>query len=185
MMKQALMGMLVGTAMAAIAAPASATTTIGSTDVITLNDIGGGFLLGKFDFDHPTATTGVEGGGAFLKQYTFTVPTAGLASGSIQTSLVGTKGIEFVSVLLNGKPFSITDGIVGSIKNIDALANNTLDIYYNNTFTGSPAFSGQVSFTGAVPEPSTWGLMIMGIGFVGFAMRKRNNQNVRAKIRFA
>lgn len=31
----------------------------------------------------------------------------------------------------------------------------------------------------AVPEPATWGLMIMGIGFAGAAMRRRQRQTVR------
>ena len=36
---------------------------------------------------------------------------------------------------------------------------------------------------GAVPEPATWALMILGMGAVGFAMRRRKNVNMT--VRFA
>ena len=40
-----------------------------------------------------------------------------------------------------------------------------------NVFTGS--ISNVVVATAAVPEPATWGMMILGMGAVGFAMRRR------------
>ena len=39
------------------------------------------------------------------------------------------------------------------------------------------------SAIGAVPEPGTWGMMILGMGAVGFAIRRR--QKVRTSVRFA
>lgn len=39
------------------------------------------------------------------------------------------------------------------------------------------------SAIGTVPEPATWGMMILGMGAVGFAMRRR--QKVRTSVRFA
>jgi len=36
--------------------------------------------------------------------------------------------------------------------------------------------------TGAVPEPATWGLMILGIGMAGAAMRRRQTATVRYAI---
>lgn len=39
------------------------------------------------------------------------------------------------------------------------------------------------SVTGAVPEPSTWALMILGFGAVGMAMRRR--RNVTTKVSYA
>lgn len=38
---------------------------------------------------------------------------------------------------------------------------------------------------GAVPEPATWALMILGMGAVGFAMRRRKNANANVTVRFA
>jgi hypothetical protein len=37
----------------------------------------------------------------------------------------------------------------------------------------------------AVPEPATWALMILGMGAVGFAMRRRKNANTNVVVRFA
>lgn len=39
---------------------------------------------------------------------------------------------------------------------------------------------GDLSIDGAVPEPATWALMILGFGAVGYAMRRR-----KAVVRFA
>lgn len=49
--------------------------------------------------------------------------------------------------------------------------------------TGQIAFEVATFNLGAVPEPSTWAMMIMGIGLVGFGMRRR--QKVQGKISFA
>jgi hypothetical protein len=48
----------------------------------------------------------------------------------------------------------------------------TLTIEGTRGTTGS--FGGNVAFTAAsVPEPATWGMMLLGFGAVGFAMRRR------------
>lgn len=38
---------------------------------------------------------------------------------------------------------------------------------------------------GAVPEPATWALMILGFGFIGGAMRRRTQQTPRVRFDFA
>jgi hypothetical protein len=58
---------------------------------------------------------------------------------------------------------------------------------------GSYKLNGLLPFSGgtltisavnsAVPEPATWAMMILGMGAVGYAMRRR--QKVTAKVRFA
>ena len=40
-----------------------------------------------------------------------------------------------------------------------------------------------IKFTGEVPEPATWALMLLGFGMVGFAMRKRSD--VRTTVSYA
>ncbi len=54
-------------------------------------------------------------------------------------------------------------------------ANQTLSFLANGTPSGLPpvALLDNVSVRGAVPEPSTWAMMLMGFGGVGFSMRKR------------
>lgn len=61
---------------------------------------------------------------------------------------------------------------------IDGFA--TLSIKNEGTAEGSIVYSaGLVGVpTPAVPEPATWGMMIMGLGTIGFAMRRRPNQAV-------
>ena len=48
-----------------------------------------------------------------------------------------------------------------------------------NDYVGNFRIEG-VAVTGAVPEPATWGLMIVGFGMVGAAARRRNRTSVTA-----
>lgn len=43
---------------------------------------------------------------------------------------------------------------------------------------GSAAVNGTFTLLAAVPEPSTWAMLILGFGAVGFMMRSRRRQNV-------
>ena len=52
--------------------------------------------------------------------------------------------------------------------------------YYNDN-PGS--FAVSFSSTSGVPEPTTWAMMLVGFGLVGFAMRKRSN--VRTTVSYA
>ncbi|MEO6716269.1 MAG: PEPxxWA-CTERM sorting domain-containing protein, partial [Novosphingobium sp.] len=66
-------------------------------------------------------------------------------------------------------------------------ANSYLANVQNNTWTGNAAnvrvlssvtgwSQNQIYITsGGVPEPSTWAMMLLGFGMIGFAMRKRSN----------
>lgn len=122
------------------------------------------------------------GAGDFSDMFTFTLPTTGLGSGTVTTSInsFGSIGdLDFTSVLINGTEATITRSAQGL--NEVAFANG-VPIYANqkNTLTvngfsrGNGSYGGQLSFTpGAVPEPATWAMMIMGFGLVGSAMRRR------------
>ncbi|MFM9829002.1 MAG: PEPxxWA-CTERM sorting domain-containing protein [Sphingomonas sp.] len=46
-------------------------------------------------------------------------------------------------------------------------------------FNDSTGFNFSLSLAAAVPEPSTWAIMIVGFGFVGGAMRARTTTKVR------
>jgi hypothetical protein len=68
-----------------------------------------------------------------------------------------------------------------------ALSGNTL--YSVNLATGAFTSIGNTdrtlfALTAAVPEPATWGLMILGFGIVGSALRSRNGRRT-AKVSFA
>jgi len=58
--------------------------------------------------------------------------------------------------------------------------NEALSFLAKATSPSSPPFLllDGVSLTAAVPEPSTWGMMLIGIGFIGFLARRRAAQQV-------
>ena len=56
-----------------------------------------------------------------------------------------------------------------------AWATGTLELFYWDSNQGDNA--GSIAFDiNAVPEPATWGMMIMGFGVMGAAMRRRRQQ---------
>lgn len=64
---------------------------------------------------------------------------------------------------------------------------NTISVVLNQRDLGAPGRPGDannhayfaMNVTGSVPEPGTWMLMILGLGAVGFAMRRRQKSAVR------
>ena len=65
------------------------------------------------------------------------------------------------------------NGLAGNAWIIAASTNNP-DGYFDGFKVGSVTFNP----VGAVPEPSTWALLILGFGLVGGAMRRRHNVSV-------
>ena len=45
--------------------------------------------------------------------------------------------------------------------------------------SGNRSYNFEVAATGAVPEPASWGMMILGMGAVGYAMRRRRTAATR------
>jgi hypothetical protein len=102
--------------------------------------------------------------------------TQNAATGVLTT--VGATGVDF------GARTSFDIANNGSIF---ALNGNTL--YSVNLATGAFTSLGNTdrtlfALTAAVPEPATWGLMILGFGIVGSALRSRNGRRT-AKVSFA
>ena len=159
----------------ATAAPASAATTINLVPIA-------GTLTGAFGNANP-ARSGTD-------LYNFTVPTSGDLYGFVGS--LGLKitltNLDFTSVTLDGISFDkISSGIfeLQTIAQSIGAGSHTLSIGYKNAQLFS-SYGGVISFTpiaAGVPEPATWGLMILGFGAVAGAMRyKRRGQ---ARIRFA
>ncbi|MBB6505337.1 hypothetical protein F4693_002325 [Sphingomonas endophytica] len=122
--------------------------------------------------------------GAFSDTFTFTLPTSGLGSGTVTTSvtdLLSVNDLDLTSVLINGFAADITRTAGGAfevafINNVPIVAGQLNRLVVNGLSRGNGAYGGQATFTpvtSAVPEAATWAMMIMGFGVVGFAMRRR------------
>lgn len=81
--------------------------------------------------------------------------------------------------LVTFTPFTVGNNTGLAASNISLLASST----YNFAFTGSgnitAAVTGSVSLT-PVPEPATWGMMVLGFGGIGMTIRR--NRKVSAKL---
>jgi hypothetical protein len=90
--------------------------------------------------------------------------------------------INFNNVTLNGVSFDIVRTGASEFRELVNRAlnpvgsNNT--ILVTGTTGGNAAFSGTLSFA-AVPEPTTWAMMLIGFGAVGYSMRKRPSRRLQ------
>lgn len=113
-------------------------------------------------------------------QFVFTIPQTGLGSGNFSTSFtVNSNKFTLTDILFNGTSYfsQVAVGPHGwslSIDNplsITANVQNTLEII--GKVDGINGYSGNLTFARAVPETSTWAMMLMGFGAVGAAYRRR------------
>lgn len=153
----------------AVAAPAQATSFQGS-GASQITDGTGAF----YDSAIPA--------GLFTDTIDFVVPSAGLADiGVIYLQVLG--GIENVTADLNGTAITFSP-VGGSLYagGLKAALNAGPQLLTISGFSnGNGSYSGNVSFS-AVPEAATWLMMIAGVGFTGFAMRRRKSDY---KVNFA
>ena len=112
----------------------------------------------------------------FMATFTFETG-AGLLSSTISSVGSGATNIDFTSVTLNGMEFAIVStgfSELRQILEIPVLA-GTQTVVVKGTGGLDGSYSGVLSFSqsGAVPEPATWAMMILGFGAVGAGMRRR------------
>jgi hypothetical protein len=83
-------------------------------------------------------------------------------------------------------PFQLSSGdsLTQHIDDVQLLPIYLYKVTVNGTNTGTAnsPYSGNLS-ANAVPEPSTWAMMLAGFGLVGFAMRRQRRSH--PKVRFA
>lgn len=171
MVKRLLLGAV---AAAALAGPASALTLMNPVIV------NGNAIFGASD---------ITTNGAFVHTFTFNYQ-ASSATADISTVLLAganPRDVDFTSVTLDGfafvqqqgdpreywalpSPVTLTSGahtliVKGRVSGVTA--------------TQAASYSGNLNL-GAVPEPATWGMMILGFGVAGATMRRRRTTPVVA-----
>jgi hypothetical protein len=144
--------------------------------------------------DPVTASIGHSGipTGSFTDLFTFTIGTAGQGeigsgSGSAITFFIGgIANVDFTNVYIdNGTTqyFASAGDLAADSITIEGVpifggVLNTLyiegSVYANNGTGGVGSYGGSLGFTpGAVPEPGTWAMMLLGFGAIGFGLRRR------------
>lgn len=142
-----------------------------------------GSLTGEFG---ATVTTA----GAFTEEFTFEVPSAGVAGSTISTVAVSlATNIDFTSVLLNGTAFTLSpNGSVefGFIESM-MVAGGLQTLTVNGISGGNGSFAGTISFvpSAAVPEPATWALLMLGFAGVGASLRRRKPAMSESRVRYS
>ena len=122
--------------------------------------------------------------GVFTDTYLFIVDAEGAGSGSLTTS--STAGIlTFTSVTFNGELLDLSEVLSpNGISGLPIFAGAENQLIIQGTATGPATYGGTITFTpGAIPEPGTWAMMLMGFGGLGYVMRRR--RNTEAKVSFA
>jgi hypothetical protein len=105
--------------------------------------------------------------GQFLWEFAAGDTLSGTYTGEVVFSNGVISGTEFLTVLGGTGSFF---GATGGITNIGTLQIGSFESRPAGFFSGT--FDGQITVP-AVPEPATWGMMILGFGIVGAATRRR------------
>lgn len=69
--------------------------------------------------------------------------------------------------------FSTLAGLAGQPFAFGPAPSDSLLSLYGAAFPGTPYANGVLTPTGAIPEPSAWSLMILGVGGLGLRLRSR------------
>lgn len=168
-------------AVVAVAAPASAQT------VITLSERNGS-LSG--DFGDTVLVGSAASPTAFTREFTFTLPSTGVTSASITTvaTMMLNTDLDFTSVLLNGTALTLNRSgpfESGFLVNLPTTA-GVQRLVVNGVARGNGSFGGNVAFspTAAIPEPTTWALMLLGFAAIGFSMRRNKAATGETRVRY-
>ena len=126
----------------------------------------------------------------FSIDFDFVLDEAMLASGSVTTQLLGGNDIDFSSILLDGFAFTQTgfdpqgETFTLELSGLLGIGEHTLTVNGTTGSSGKGAFGGNINLVpnggtgpggGAVPEPGTWAMMLLGFGGMGVAMRRRRS----------
>ncbi|MFL9710578.1 FxDxF family PEP-CTERM protein [Methylobacillus sp. Pita1] len=135
-------------------------------------------------------------GGEFTDVFTFTLTDLTDISGTASSTYISISGLVFQGVDLTSVTLAGTSATETFLTLNLGNATSTTDTWtfslaglsagtYNLTVAGiagttatefaKASYGGNITFTAAVPEPSTYGMLALGLGLVGFAARSRKN----------
>jgi hypothetical protein len=172
-MKKLLIGALLGAAAFTVPSMANAAQTI----VISGPS-------GTFGDDEVVCGAGEATPCSFTRTFNFTTQ-AGFELVNATISSIASSAmtnLDFTRVTLNDVSFDTVRTGTTEFRELVSQAlnpvgsNNTLLV--TGTTGGNAAFSGTLSFA-AVPEPTTWAMMLIGFGAVGYSMRKRPSRRLQ------
>ena len=109
---------------------------------------------------------------------TFTFSYSGIsatATGFVRNVQNTASNIDFSKATLNGVELDLTNGKKYSdIDFADLPVNGTLTLVLTGKAFGDVAgYAGTIDVTSAVPEPTTYGMLLGGLGIMGFLARRR------------
>ena len=183
---------------AILLAASAATLVAGPAFAATMVTGLGGIIVPPTQTLSPGVTFTAAGANTGAYTFTITQPNV-VVSSSFTNAANGTTGLfTFDSIGLYSYTSAtnytlLESGSTGTTANFQfaSLAPFTLNagnyaVAYTGTVTGAPAGVGS-NFTfsaGAVPEASTWAMMMIGFGMMGFGLRRRKS-NVKTTVSFA
>jgi len=181
-MRKVILGLAVATVLTGATA-ANAAISIGATSGsdIVVGTPDNTTLPNKVTFDSTTDTAG-----SVSPWFEFSNNLSGTYTFALITSTSG--ATITLEQLLSGGGISIIQTVTGSSNSL-TLMTDTLQagttyrfLCTFNAGDGGGTFSGNASFTQAVPEPATWAMMLLGFGGIGLAMRRRRRGMALAQI---
>lgn len=189
-------------ALASMGFTASAGATTIVLDQFQRNDGGSSFWTGTETFSLPSDATGVSiniTGFAADDRAVLELNDVAIDSTGIFGYGTGPSSFQFsttgpnlpATFITSGRPeqafvpqdLTITSGFVTGLNTLTFIVNDTGEGVNGGLSTPNAGltaynFAGTLSFSSAVPEPSTWMMMLLGFGMIGFAMRNRNKHAV-------
>ena len=180
----------------ATAAQATIHVTSTNTDVTRVHQADSPTGTAYINYESPDPLTYHNKSGSFSDYLTFTNDVAGVYNLSMLTQL-GSKGaamVKFTTLTLSGAGIPggyitfggpTNDGTAWTYAISDlTLGAGQYTINLAGTAKPDAAWQGTLKFNlaGGVPEPATWGMMLLGFGLMGSSMRRRRARTAVAQL---
>ena len=142
---------------------------------------------GVFGDNDVTCAEGETKPCSFTRSFEFVTP-AGFNITSMNISSIFEESnpltnIDFSSVTFNGVNFNAVTSGISEYRDLlkqSMIVDGKNILTVTGTTGGKATFDGNIAF-GAVPEPTTWMLMLMGMAGIGFSMRRKKDTTLRVR----